>query len=58
MTAPVLDVMAVLESLQQQLSDLTDVVEAQRRTLERLVASASRPPASGMHPVRRGPGGL
>ena len=32
-----LDVMAVLTLLQQQLSELTEVVEAQQRTLQRLL---------------------
>lgn len=38
MTSPPLDVMAVLANLQQQLSDLTEVVEAQQRTLQQLLA--------------------
>ena len=38
MSSPALDVMAVLASLQQQLSDLTEVVEAQQRTLQQLLA--------------------
>ena len=38
MSSPALDVMAVLASLQQQLSDLTEVVEAQQRTLLQLLA--------------------
>ncbi len=38
MTTLPLDVMAVLASLQQQLSDLTEVVEAQQRTSQQLLA--------------------
>ena len=37
MTAPVVDVMAVLADMQQQLTDLTHVVEAQQRTLRHLL---------------------
>ena len=44
MSSPALDVMAVLASLQQQLSDLTEVVEAQQRTLQQLLAER---PAGG-----------
>jgi hypothetical protein len=58
MTAPVPDVMAVLEALQQQVSDLTDVVEAQQRTLERLTGPVARAPVPAIRPTRRGgPGG-
>lgn len=44
MTAPVVDVMVVLADLQQQLTDLTDAVEAQQRTLRRLL---ERQPCAG-----------
>lgn len=57
MSLPPLDVMAVLADLQQQLSDLTGVVETQQQTLQQLVeagfadgaagaAGASRPAAA------------
>ena len=39
MTSPALDVMAVLVTLQQQLSDLTGVVQVQQRTLQRLLGA-------------------
>lgn len=39
MTGPALDVMAVLVGLQQQLSDLTGVVQVQQRTLQRLLGA-------------------
>jgi hypothetical protein len=38
MSLPALDVMAVLADLQQQLTDLADVVDAQQRTLKQLLA--------------------
>ena len=36
-----LDVMAILTLLQQQLSDLTEVVESQQRTLQHLLHGTS-----------------
>jgi hypothetical protein len=38
MSLPALDVMAVLADLQQQLTDLAGVVDAQQRTLQQLLA--------------------
>jgi len=35
--SPALDVLAVLAAQQQQLDDLTDIVEAQQRTLQHLL---------------------
>ena len=56
---PPLDLMAVLADLQQQLTDLTGVVQAQQRTLQHLVdpANADRAPApaSASAPVRPAP---
>lgn len=37
MSAPSLDVMVVLADLQQQLTDLTGIVQAQQRTLQHLL---------------------
>ena len=37
---PPLDVMAVLADLQQQLTDLTGIVQAQQRTLQHLLGTA------------------
>ena len=39
-TAPPVDVLAVLADLQQQLTDLTGVVQAQQRTLRHLLGGA------------------
>lgn len=52
---PQLDVMAVLAAMQQQLDDLTEVVEAQQRTLQQVLAAfaPTADPAS-----RSRPGGL
>ncbi len=51
MSAPALDVLAALVNMQQQLTDLTDVVAAQQATLDRLVADcgqqAPTTPAAG-----------
>lgn len=52
-----LDVMAILTYLQQQLSDLTEVVEAQQRTLQRLLDSAAGTSSPAGRDVVR-PGGL
>jgi hypothetical protein len=49
--APPLDVMAVLADLQQQLTDLTGVVQAQQRTLQRLLGDgelATAPAGAGV----------
>ena len=55
-TAP-LDVMAVLADLQQQLTDLTGIVQAQQRTLQHLLGAPDLDaPAGGtstMHPDLR-----
>ena len=40
---PPLDVMAVLADLQQQLTDLTGIVQAQQRTLQHLLDDQDRP---------------
>lgn len=40
MSVPVLDVMAVLADLQQQLSELAGVVDAQQRTLQHLLTGS------------------
>lgn len=48
MSLPALDIMAVLADLQQQLTDLAGVVEAQQRTLQQLLAGT---PASEGKPV-------
>jgi hypothetical protein len=47
MSAPSLDVMAVLADLQQQLTDLTGVVQAQQHTMQHLLGEPdlSRAPA-------------
>jgi hypothetical protein len=37
--------MAVLAAMQQQLDDLTEVVEAQQRTLQQVLATLAPPPA-------------
>ncbi len=37
MSAPSLDVLAILADLQQQLTDLTGIVQAQQRTLRHLL---------------------
>lgn len=55
---PVLDVMAVLAAQQQQLDDLTGALEAQHRTLRRVLEHLSpawtdRPP--GAHSPAAGP---
>ena len=42
MSAPALDVMAALADLQQQLTDLTDVVAAQQASLEWLLADSGQ----------------
>jgi hypothetical protein len=56
---PPLDVLAVLADLQQQLTDLTGVVQAQQRTLQHLVGPAdadrAAAPASASAPVRPAP---
>jgi hypothetical protein len=46
-TAPVVDVMVVLADLQQQLTDLTDAVEAQQRTLRSLLERHATEPCAG-----------
>lgn len=51
MTAPVVDVMVVLADLQQQLTDLTDAVEAQQRTLRRLLERHATEPCAGCSAV-------
>ena len=53
---PALDVLAVLAAQQQQLDDLTDIVEAQQRTLQRLLdlLAAGKPASTGATPA--GPG--
>jgi hypothetical protein len=38
MSLPALDVMAVLADLQQQLTDLAGVIDAQQRTMQQLLA--------------------
>ena len=56
---PPLDVLAVLADLQQQLTDLTGVVQAQQRTLQHLLGPAdadrAAAPASASAPVRPAP---
>ena len=55
---PPLDVLAVLADLQQQLTDLTGVVQAQQRTLQHLLgpdADRAAAPASAPAPVRPAP---
>ncbi len=42
MSTPALDAMAALANMQQQLTDLTDVVAAQQATLDRLVADCGQ----------------
>lgn len=49
--APVVDVMAVLADLQQQLTDLTNVVEAQQGTLRRLLERHATEPCAGCSTV-------
>lgn len=48
MSLPTLDVMAVLADLQQQLSDLAGVVEAQQRTLQHLLAASPSLPGGAL----------
>ena len=56
---PPLDVLAVLADLQQQVTDLTGVVQAQQRTIQHLVrpadADRAAAPASAPTPVRPAP---
>jgi len=56
---PPLDVLAVLADLQQQLTDLTGVVQAQQRSLQHLVGPAdadrAATPPSASAPVRPAP---
>ena len=56
---PPLDVLAVLADLQQQLTDLTGIVQAQQRTLQHLVGTAdadrAAAPANASAPVRPAP---
>lgn len=56
---PPLDVMAVLADLQQQLTDLTGVVQAQQLTLKHLLGdpdgSGSPAGTDAVHPNRRRP---
>lgn len=51
--SPALDVLAVLAAQQQQLDDLTDVVEAQQRTLQHLLdlLAAGTPPTDRTAPA-------
>lgn len=53
MSLPALDVMAVLADLQQQLSDLTGVVETQQRTLQQLVEAGFADGSVGAAGARR-----
>jgi len=59
LTTSPLDVLAVLADLQQQLTDLTGVVQAQQRTLQHLLGTAdadrAAAPASAPSPVRPAP---
>jgi len=57
--SPALDVLAVLAAQQQQLDDLTDVVEAQQRTLQHLLAAGTPPTdrTAPAGPVRTPSGG-
>ena len=59
MSLPALDVMAVLADLQQQLTDLTAVVETQQRTLHQLLKPPSgTAPALGTREVTATTAGL
>ena len=51
--SPALDVLAVLAAQQQQLRDLTDIVEARQRTLQHLLdlLTAGKPASTGATPA-------
>ena len=51
--SPALDVLAVLAAQQQQLDDLTDVVQAQQRTLQHLLDRRDDSCRPRSHPLRR-----
>jgi hypothetical protein len=51
------DVMAILTDLQQQVSDLTGIVEAQQRTLDALTGREQPAHQPSPHAAPSGPGG-